>query len=70
MRNGRVTVTIMDQDDNDLPDGLNFTAAIPARGTTSGTLRIILSHFDEELKDGTDQSDETDIDAILPVNIQ
>ncbi|HEX9658873.1 MAG TPA: hypothetical protein VGA18_01175, partial [Rhodothermales bacterium] len=67
---GRVTVTITDEDDNGLPVGLAYTVDVSAGGAASGTLRVILSHFDEEPKNGTDQSDETDVDVTFPVNIQ
>ena len=67
---GRVTVTITDQDDNGLPVGLNFTVAVSAGGAVSGTLRVVLSHFDEEQKNGMDQNDETDVDITFPVKIQ
>ena len=67
---GRVTVTITDEDDNGLPVGLAYTVDVSAGGAADGTLRVILSHFDEEPKNGTDQSDETDVDVTFPVNIQ
>jgi len=67
---GRVTVTITDQDENGLPVGLNFTLAVSAGDAASGTLRVILSHYDEGPKDGINMSDETDVDVTFPVNIQ
>lgn len=67
---GRVTVTITDQDDNGLPVGLHFTVNVSGGGAASGTLRVILSHFDAQPKDGTTMSDETDVDVTFPVNIQ
>ena len=67
---GRVTVTITDQDENGLPVGLNFTMAVSAGDAASGTLRVILSHYDEGPKDGVTMSDETDVDVTFPVNIQ
>ena len=68
--NGRVTVNITDQDANGLPVGLNFTVAVSAGGAATGTLRVILSHYDEGPKDGVNMSDETDVDVTFPVNIQ
>ena len=67
---GRVTVTITDQDDNGLPVGLNFTVEVSAGAAASGTLRVVLSHFDDDPKDGMTMSDETDVDVTFPVNIQ
>jgi len=67
---GRVSVAVTDQDGNGLPVGLRFTVTVTDGGAASGTLNIVLSHFDEEPKNGTDRSDETDVDVTFPVNIQ
>ena len=75
---GRVTVTITDSETDygsnevgdDLPVGLAFEIAVTDGGAASGTLRVILSHFDDDPKDGMTMSDETDIDVTFPVNIQ
>ncbi len=67
---GRVSVSITDKDDNGLPVGLEFTLTVTDGGATTGTLRVVLSHFDEEPKNGTDQSDETDVDVTFPIEIQ
>ena len=67
---GRVVVTVNDQDGNGLPVGLDFTVAVSAGAAASGTLNVVLSHYDDEPKNGTDRSDETDIDVTFPVNIQ
>ena len=66
----RVTVTVTDEDDNGLPVGLEFDLAVSGGSATTGELRVILSHFDEEPKNGTDQSDETDVDVRFPIQIQ
>lgn len=66
----RVTVTITDKDENGLPVGLEFTLAVSDGGATSGTLRVILSHYDDAPKNGTDQSDETDVDVTFPITVQ
>ena len=66
---GSVAVTITDQDGNGLPVGLDFQIAVDQAASGSGTLRVILSHYDEEPKNGTDRSDETDIDVTFPVNV-
>ncbi len=66
----RVSVTITDKDENGLPVGLEFTLAVSGGGATNGTLRVILSHFDDDPKNGTDQSDETDVDVTFPIAVQ
>jgi hypothetical protein len=66
----RLQVTVTDQDSNGLPLGLEFDLQVTPGTTTSGTLRIVLSHFDEEPKNGVDRSSETDIDLVFPVRIQ
>lgn len=66
---GRVAVAITDQDDNGLPVGLSFTVTVSAGGAASGTLNVILGHYDEVVKDGTSKSTETDVDVDLPVNV-
>ncbi|HUF10994.1 MAG TPA: hypothetical protein VMO47_16860 [Rhodothermales bacterium] len=67
---GRVTVTITDEDENGLPVGLDFMVEVSPGGPADGTLRVILSHFDDEPKNGVDQSDETDVDVTFPVRIE
>ncbi|MFT4603890.1 MAG: hypothetical protein ACI9W4_000607 [Rhodothermales bacterium] len=42
---------------------------LPGPGAT-GVLRVILSHYDDEPKDGVSRSSETDIDLSFPVRIQ
>ncbi len=66
---GRVTVTIDDMDGNGLPVGLDFTVVVSAGADASGTLNVVLSHYDEGPKDGVTQSDESDVDLVFPVNI-
>lgn len=53
----------------DHPVGLAFTLSVPDNAQ-NGQLRIILSHFDEAPKDGTNQSDETDIDVTFQVEVR
>jgi hypothetical protein len=66
---GRVTITITDTDANDLPVGLTFTVTVSAGGGATGTLNVVLSHYDEGPKNGTDRSDESDIDIDFPVTL-
>lgn len=65
----RVTVDITDEDSNALPVGLEFTVAVSAGDAATGTLQVILGHYDEAPKDGVTQSDESDIDLQFPVTI-
>lgn len=70
---GRLTISITDKDGNNLPLGLAFTAAVSAgpavTGSAANSLKIVLSHFDETPKSGTDPSDESDVDINMPVTI-
>ncbi len=66
----RVDITITDEDENGLPLGLEFDLAVTGTGAATGTLRVVLSHFDDDPKNGTDQSDETDVDIRFPITIQ
>lgn len=65
----RITVTITDTDSNNLPLGLTFTVVVSDGPPVSGTLNVILSHYDEMPKDGTSLSGESDIDLIFPVEV-
>ncbi len=65
----RVTVTITDTDSNNLPLGLTFTVAVSDGPPVSGTLNVVLSHYDETPKDGTTLSGESDIDIVFPVEV-
>lgn len=65
-----VTITITDQDENGLPVGLDFTVAVADVGLGTGTLNVVLSHYDDVPKNGTDRSDETDIDVTFPLVVQ
>ncbi len=65
----RITVTYDDQDENGLPVGLSFTVAVTAGDAATGTMRVVLSHYDEGPKDGVNLSDESDVDVEFPVTI-
>ncbi len=67
---GRVTITVTDRDENNLPVGLEFTVVVSGGGAASGTLNVILYHYDEVTKDGVSPSTETDVDIDIPVQIQ
>jgi hypothetical protein len=64
-----VRVDITDFDDSNLPVGLAFQVNVTDAASGSGTLNVVLSHYDDEPKNGVDRSDETDIDVTFPVEI-
>ena len=66
---GRITLTINDMDGSGLPLGLDFTLEVSTGADASGTMNVVLSHYDEAPKDGVTQSDESDVDITFPVNI-
>lgn len=66
---GRVTVTVTDTDSNGLPVGLTYRVEVIGDAAATGTLNVVLSHYDEVPKDGTTRSDETDVDIDIPVVI-
>lgn len=61
----------LDEDGNGVPLGLSFQVVVDGAATAaSGTIRVILSHFDEEPKgDGSTPSDETDADVAFDASI-
>ncbi len=70
---GRLVVTVTDKDSKNLPLGLKFNVAVssgpPVTGSATNSLNVVLSHFDRATKNGTDRSDESDVDINVPVNI-
>ena len=66
----QLTVNITDKDENGLPVGLAFTATVADGPATTGTLRVVLGHYDDVVKNGTNLSNETDIDVTFPVEIR
>ena len=66
---GSLTIIVTDEDGNGLPVGLEFNATTGTGGSVTGTLRVVLSHYDEAPKNGTTPSDETDIDVVFPLVI-
>lgn len=67
---GRMTIRITDADANGLPLGLAFELTVAGGGPVTGTLNVVLSHFDGEVKTGTNRSSETDMDVTFPVQVQ
>ena len=65
----QITLTVTDRDSNQLPIGLTFELDVHSGATATGTLNVVLSHFDEEPKNGVDRSDETDMNVTFPVTL-
>ena len=66
----QVTVQITDTDENGLPVGLEYSVEVTGESGTTGTLNVVLSHYDDEPKDGQTRSDETDVDIDIPITVQ
>ena len=64
-----VTIIPADEDGNGLPVGLEFVAQVTARTPSTGTLNVVLSHFDASPKDGVTRGNESDVDLVFPVSI-
>ena len=65
-----VPAASLDQDGNGAPLGLTFQVVAEATATGTGSLRIVLSHYDDTPKgDGSQQSNETDADVMFPVMV-
>ncbi len=65
---GRLSITVLEKDDNGADFGLTFTASVSGSGAASGGLRIQLRHYGSSPKTGT--TFDTDIDQTFPVVIQ
>ena len=60
----------LDTDGNGAPLGLTFQVVADAVAAGTGSLRVILSHYDDTPKgDGSQQSNETDADVTFPVTV-
>ena len=66
----RISVAIDDTDSNGLPLGLEFTVTVTDGAAATGTMQVVLSHYDEGPKDGVNMSDESDVDVAFPIEIQ
>lgn len=66
---GRVSITTTDRDGNNLPLGLQFTAAVTGGAAATGTLRVALWHYDGIPKQAGVPSAEADFDGAFPVTI-
>lgn len=63
----RGNVVYDDQDNNNLPLGLRYVIQVGGTASGSGSLNVVLSHYDDGPKNGTDRSDESDVDIVFPV---
>jgi len=60
----------LDVDGLGVPLGLSFQVVVDPDATGAGTIRVILSHFDDQPKgDGSQQSDETDVDVTFDASV-
>ena len=66
---GETTIVVTDRDGNGLPLGLEATLVTTAVGGTSGSLQVVLSHYDDVPKDGVTRSPETDVEVSFPVTV-
>lgn len=65
-----VPLASLDTDGNGAPLGLSFEVVTDATSGGEGSLRVVLSHFDDEPKgDGLTPSDETDADVSFTLSV-
>ena len=61
----------LDTDANGAPLGLTFQVEVDASASGTGTIQVVLSHYDEEPKgDGSTPSNETDADVTFTATVQ
>lgn len=64
-----VPLASLDVDGNGAPLGVTFQVVVDGAADGSGSLRVLLSHFDDEPKgDGLTPSDETDADVSFAIS--
>lgn len=62
--------TSLDTDGNGFPLGLTYQVVVDAGASGSGSIRVVLSHYDDNNKgDGSTQSNETDVDVSFDVSV-
>ncbi len=59
---------VTDQTGTDHKVGVTFQLVATA-GVTAGTFTVALDHYDDVSKDGTNRSNETDIEVVFPVKV-
>lgn len=65
-----MSITVTDKDGQNLPLGLEFTIVTAPNNKANGTLNVVLGHFDDVKKMGTNRSPESDMDITFPVVIR
>lgn len=66
---GRININRLDTDVNGLPLGLELLLSTTSGAAVSGSLNVVLSHYDGEPKT-TSPSAESDVDITFPVRIR
>lgn len=66
----RIIVEKSDKDDNNLPVGIQTRVTVSAGSTATGTLKVVLKHYDGIVKSNDPSVGETDAEASFPVTIQ
>ena len=65
-----VEIDNLDTDGNGAPLGLTFDVVVDATASGTGTIQVVLSHFDDAPKgDGSTPSDETDADVTFAASV-
>lgn len=60
----------LDTDGDGAPLGLSFQVLVDAAGSGSGTIQVVLSHYDDSPKgDGSTPSNETDVDVSFTASV-
>lgn len=60
----------LDQDGDGAPLGLAFQVVVDAAASGTGSIQVVLSHYDEQQKgDGSQPSNETDTDVTFAVSV-
>jgi hypothetical protein len=66
----QVSITKLDEDEHNLPVGLNFSIKSTSSNSGVGSLKVILKHYDGISKSNDVTIGETDVEAEFPVSIQ
>ena len=60
----------LDQDSGGAPLGLSYQVVVDAGASGTGSIQVVLSHYDEQPKgDGSAQSNETDVDVTFDASV-
>ncbi len=64
-----ISITTTDTDSNGLPVGLEFKIDVTGEALGTGSIRIVLGHYDETAKDGTTPAATADLEFEIPMKI-